>query len=95
MKTAKSLRLQLHAEGQHVDMNTSVMWKIRIEIRFWQTVTHLMQHSRVVQWLVRSTYAVLDGKPILWVLGIAAVLSFIAFVVGFITGLVYPQFAAF
>lgn len=95
METARSSRLQPHADGQLADMSASLLWLTRMEIRFWQTVTPLMQNSRFIQWLIRAAYNVLGGKSIFWVIGIAAVLSFIAFVLGFITGLVYPQFAAF
>ena len=60
----------------------------RLEIQFWQNFTPLMGRSRVIKWLVRFGYNLLEGKPLSWVIKIAIFTSVITFIFGFVAGLV-------
>ena len=60
----------------------------RLEIQFWQSFTPWMGRSRVIKWLVRFGYNLLEGKPLSWVIKIAALASVITFLFGFAAGLV-------
>lgn len=95
MKMAKSLKHQPHADVQSIEMSVSLLWITRIEIRFWQTVTPLMQRSRLLQFLIRFIYDLISGRSLKWVFGMSALFAVIMFAIGFITGLVYPLIAAF
>lgn len=95
MKTVRSSKPQLHADVQSMEMNASILWFTRLEIRFWQTVTPLMQQSPMLRLVIRFSYNLISGKPFMWVVGISALFALIMFALGFIIGLVYPLLAGF
>lgn len=87
MKMAKYSAPPPHADVLSIPMDARATLR-QLEIQFWMKFTPLMVRSRVIKWLVRFGYNVLEGKPLAWVIKIAVFASALAFVAGFITSLV-------
>lgn len=84
---AKYYGHQLRAETWHTEFPRYAGWITKLEIQFWHIFTPLMQRSWIIQRCIRFVYNVIEGRPLVWVFGMAAVFSIISFFIGYFWGL--------
>lgn len=88
MKKEKYYANLAHVEHWRIPVDAGSYFN-KIELQFWQILTSWMLQSKLLQWVIRFGFNVVEIKPWYWLLGVTAVMSVFLYILGFVLGILW------